>query len=234
MGRRTLLLITSILLALVGTALVAIYVKGADSRAQQGQDLISVQVVNKPVPAGVSVAQAQRDGSFGPAKRTRSDVMGNVVLDFQPYSTWTVTSNLLPGQVVQPGMFSKTANAAASSLGLKDDQQALQLSLTDPQRVSSLLQPGMSVAIYAVPQQGKTTSATLLLPSVTVIKVGAQGQSSSTGLSSAASSSSTASGQVPATNVTFAVGKDDVPRLVAAEQNNVLTLAVLPSPGSAS
>ena len=47
MGRRTLLLIASILIAAVGTALIGLYVRGADNRAQQTEGMVSALVATE-------------------------------------------------------------------------------------------------------------------------------------------------------------------------------------------
>ncbi len=56
MGRRTLLLIASILVAALGTALIWLYVQGADTRAQADTSLVQVWVASKAASPGGTVA----------------------------------------------------------------------------------------------------------------------------------------------------------------------------------
>src|SRR4051812_11096902 len=58
MGRRTLLLIASILVAAVGTALMGLYVRGADSRAQQTEGMVDALVATTTIAAGPSLETA--------------------------------------------------------------------------------------------------------------------------------------------------------------------------------
>jgi pilus assembly protein CpaB len=230
MGRRTLLLITSILLAAVGTALIAIYVKGADSRAQQGQELVNVLVVKQSVAAGTTVTAAQNDNSFGFKELHRSDIPTDAMTSTTGVASEQVTTDLLVGQVLQPGMFATNASAAASAVGLKSGQVAVSLSLSDPQRVASMLQPGMSVTIFQIPQQN-TAAASTLLSSVTVIKVGSEGTSTSADPGTSGSTSNVAS-----TIITFAVTPANAEKILGAQRDNELSLGVLPgqAAGSAS
>src|SRR3954453_21147604 len=66
MGRRTLLLIASILVAALGTALIWLYVQGADNKARQAASLVSVLFLAQNAPAGTdagSLALVPRDVS---------------------------------------------------------------------------------------------------------------------------------------------------------------------------
>ena len=60
MGRRTLLLIASILVAALGTALIWLYVQGADTRAVSGETEVPVYVATRNVSMG------QPSASFPP------------------------------------------------------------------------------------------------------------------------------------------------------------------------
>ena len=59
MGRRTLLLIASILVAALGTALIWLYVQGADKRAAAGTAQVQVLVAANTVRAGQPASQVQ-------------------------------------------------------------------------------------------------------------------------------------------------------------------------------
>ncbi len=68
MGRRTLLLITSVLLAAVGTAFVAVYVRGADNRATEGQALGSYVVAVREIAAGAIDQPATTAAAISPCE----------------------------------------------------------------------------------------------------------------------------------------------------------------------
>jgi pilus assembly protein CpaB len=235
MGRRTLLLITSILLAAVGTALIAAYVKGADSRAEKDQSLVSVEVVKRPVKLGVSMAAASSATSFGPELRRVADL--SQVSYVTPASLPSITpdevasTTLLVGQVLQAGMFGSAGSVAGSAIGIGPTQVAATFQLTDPQRVAGTLQPGMYVRVFGLPAQ---RSAGTVLPTVRVLKVGDDSTGAPAQTTSTASSTTT--DDVPRTIITFAVSpKEEVKRLNATQNGGQLVLGVLPgTTGSAS
>src|SRR5689334_7278972 len=61
MGRRTLLLIASILVAALGTALIWLYVQGADTRAAAGTAQVQVLVAGNTVKAGMPASQVKTE-----------------------------------------------------------------------------------------------------------------------------------------------------------------------------
>ena len=113
MGRRTLLLISAILIAAVGTALVAIYVRGAEQRAEQGADLITVLVATKRVEANQSVQQALDNASFDTARVLRRQAAADALTNpaqLTPLASenQVAVGPILPGQVIQKAMFNAT------------------------------------------------------------------------------------------------------------------------------
>src|SRR3954454_24111783 len=58
MGRRKLLLIASILVGAVGTAFIGLYVRGADSRAQQTEGMVTALVATTTIPVGTTLETA--------------------------------------------------------------------------------------------------------------------------------------------------------------------------------
>jgi pilus assembly protein CpaB len=229
MGRRTLLLITSILLAAVGTALIAIYVKGADSRAQQGEALVSAYVVKSKVAAGTPVGQIP----LSTMNWHQSDMPAGAVTsaDLKEISADVTATDLLPGQVLQTGMFT-SPGAATSAIDVEPNNVAASFQLTDPQRVASLLEPGMKVTVFKVPNQG--TSAPLLTK-VKVIRVGAQGPGGATGTTDSTTGSATGSSDSPvaSTIITFDLSPSQEAKMLDAQRDGTLALGIEAS-GSAS
>ena len=66
MARRTLLIIASILLAALGTALIWLYVQGAENRAQQNPELVPALFLTQNVPVW-AVTRKVRDPAGGAA-----------------------------------------------------------------------------------------------------------------------------------------------------------------------
>ena len=64
MGRRTILIVSAVLLAAFGTLLVYLYVRGADNRADEGRTTQNVLVATTTIEAGTTGAQAESAGSY--------------------------------------------------------------------------------------------------------------------------------------------------------------------------
>ena len=64
MGRRTVLLIVSVLVAALGTSLVFMYVKTADARAAEAYDTRQVLKAVEIIQPGETLAQAQQAGKI--------------------------------------------------------------------------------------------------------------------------------------------------------------------------
>src|SRR3712207_7690006 len=64
MGRRTILLVVAALVAVLGSGLVFVYVKGADARAMQGQAPVEVLKAVARIEPGETLEQAQAAGKL--------------------------------------------------------------------------------------------------------------------------------------------------------------------------
>ncbi|HST85809.1 MAG TPA: RcpC/CpaB family pilus assembly protein [Kineosporiaceae bacterium] len=242
MGRRTLLLIASILIAAVGTALIGLYVRGADNRAQETEGRVSVLVADATIPAGADLETAlssmrlasvpawmTTDGYPNPSAfaNIRKALKGQVVKEA-----------IHPDQVVLASMFG-TADAAATT-EIKN-ARALTVQLTDPGRVIGLLAPGSHVTIYLIPTDTKpdlssaqhiTRTKTgqlildpavklpVILPDALVMRVG-NTRSTGTGGTNEARPD-----DVPRTIITLDLTEDGADKVVAAQAFGDLYFAV--------
>ena len=64
MDRRRILLIVAVIVALLGTALVFLYVRGADARANERFDTVNVLRAVAPIEAGESIDDAAANGKL--------------------------------------------------------------------------------------------------------------------------------------------------------------------------
>jgi Flp pilus assembly protein CpaB len=181
MGRRTLLLITSILVAAVGTALVALYVRSADVRARDEEKRFSVLVAERDISpdetgrdvASTAVRAVDYPASLVPKGAYPGTNEGRNRLardhgDDKPRTT------ILANQVVQASMFGKGQDTA--SRGVTKGQVGVSVQLADPNRVAGIVGPGSMVAVYGIfSEDNKDPLIKLLIPEVTVIGVGSQG-----------------------------------------------------------
>jgi pilus assembly protein CpaB len=178
MGRRTLLLITSILIAAVGTALVAIYVRGADERAEEGTTLVSVVVATKKVNANDSLQSAIEDASFSTERVLQRTVADDALTSESQLKELSDAGQvpagpILPGQVIQKAMFQKSG--VAVDTGTEKGRLRMAVQMADPNRSAGFLAQGSRVAVFITTGEGEEQRTFCLIPDVKVLSVGATG-----------------------------------------------------------
>src|SRR3712207_5877989 len=82
MGRRSILLVVAALVAVLGSGLVFVYVKGADARAMQGQAPVEVLKAVAQIEPGETLDQAQAAGKLElqavPAEQVLEDALSSI------------------------------------------------------------------------------------------------------------------------------------------------------------
>ena len=174
MGRRTLLLIASILVAALGTALIWLYVQGADSRAAAGTAQVEVLVAANTVKAGQLASLVKPEQRLLP--QTVVDGLGGSLVTNRAQIKGYTRTDVVAGLPLLRGQFSGEAPAEAPALdGLPPDMVAMQVTLPDPQRLVGLLQAGSRIRVYAGLQDKKNDKekyAAVLFNSVLVLQAG--------------------------------------------------------------
>jgi pilus assembly protein CpaB len=224
MGRRTLLLIASILVAALGTALIWLYVQGADSRAAAGSTQVRVFVAENTVKAGQSASQVKPEQRLLPQEMV-GGLAGSLLTNPAQIKGFTRT-DVVAGLPLLRDQFSGEAPAAAPALdGLQPDHVAMQVTLPDPQRLVGLLQPGSRIRVYAGLQDKKNDKGTygaVLFNSVTVLQAGVPTTSTTPAASGASSGGTTGAAgtaNVPQAIVTLALTNDQAKSLVYAQSS---------------
>jgi pilus assembly protein CpaB len=141
MARRTLLLLASILVAALGTALIWLYVQGADQRARQGASLVNVYFFTADAEAGVQAISLKLALKGVPAAAAP-----DAVTDPQELAGRLLTIRALAGQVLLRKMLGTTT--AETSRFPKGG--AVAISIADPNRVPADLRPGDLVDVYGL------------------------------------------------------------------------------------
>ncbi|HEY6794456.1 MAG TPA: Flp pilus assembly protein CpaB [Kineosporiaceae bacterium] len=173
MGRRTLLLLASILVAAAGTALLWVYVRNADERAQQtwGQQVWVLRATAAiDLGAGPDAVRASTERVAVP----RGLAPAGAISDAGQLVGRTATAPVLPGQFLQFAQF----DTVPSTTGVSKGMVAVSVTVADPNRVAGLLHPTMTVDVYYLAGTGDARakalqgSARLLLAGVRVLAVG--------------------------------------------------------------
>jgi pilus assembly protein CpaB len=215
MGRRTLLLITSILIAAVGTALIGLYVRGANDRAIGDNTVRKVLVAQAPVAGGVTPDLS----NFTLQDRRAADLPADF-LDSTDQVTGQTVGPIYRGQVLQKAMFS-SADSATVTGGIGAGQEGITVELEDPERAAGLLKVGSLIDIFSI--INKKVSDPPVVQSAKVIGIGAVHVDSSDDASTNSNAET-----LPSTLVALTLSRVDIGLVKTAEARGKLFFAVLP------
>ena len=149
--RRVIAIIAAIALAAVGTFLIVQYVGSAEERALEGEKLVSVLVVDRPIDQGTGAediaAFVRREDV--PQKIAAEDAVGELAdLEGQ-----VATVDLVEGEQIIAGRFidreTYLESLGAPEIPLPDDKLAVTISLDPERAVGGQLASGSSVAVIA-------------------------------------------------------------------------------------
>jgi pilus assembly protein CpaB len=189
-ARRTLLIIASILLAALGTALIWLYVQGAENRATQNAQLVPALFLARDVAAGQSPATAVRTQNVPPA------VAAGAVTSLQELGSQRLQVAGVAGQILLKSMLS----TSGASTGNFPAGGVASLTISDPNRVPAELTAGDVVDVVRLTKD----RTEVLLRDITVRSVGpvTQGATGTT----AGSANGTAAGSANGTAAGSASG----------------------------
>jgi pilus assembly protein CpaB len=236
MDRRRLLLMLAVFVAIIGTALVFLYVRGADSRAQNQYDSVSVLKATSNIASGTKYDDALSSGQISMSSVPKNELNQNAVTSTEALKGKIVSVPIFNGQQIVSDQFGNSVTAAASALAIPKGMIAISVNLTDPDRVAGNIQNGSQVAIFVTGELTNTTpgggtgtgsgiqSTRLLLPDVTVLNVGSPVTTTST---TTDQSGNQTTEQLPRTLLTIAVNQKDAQKVIVASKALDLTFGLL-------
>ncbi|MGZ5405305.1 MAG: Flp pilus assembly protein CpaB [Nocardioides sp.] len=239
MDRRRILLLVAVIVALVGTALVFLYVRGADARANERFDTVNVLRAVTTIEAGETIDEAAAGGKLALQPVARDSLLPNAQSSTEALSGSVATVQILPGEQIVSDKFGAQAETADSGLNLPKGMIAISVSLTDTSRVAGFINPGSSVAIFL---NGTDTSGQpftrLLLNEVQVVAVGSTTTTQTTVTTPEGTQTVE---QLPSTLMTLALDQQDAEKVLFSQTTGELVFAVLdgesdvsPGPGTSS
>jgi pilus assembly protein CpaB len=177
---RAVLLIASILVALVGTGLVALYVQGADARAQQRAvgdgGLTPVLVVSRKVPPGTSATEI----SFDRKPFSDGSIPPDAVTDLREIAGKVSTTTLFAGTPLVRGMFTDQGASRGAEIeltGVAPGNVVVPVRVNGLDSLAEALSPGVDVTLFNT-VDGRTT---VVVPRIRVVRVTRNGSSVSGG-----------------------------------------------------
>ncbi len=225
MGRRRVLLLAAVVLAVLGTALVFLYVRGADNRAEQRFETVEVLKAVVAIEPGESIEEAAASGKIRLEPVAQADLLPNVQTTTEALSGLVATTRIYPGEQIISDKFGGEAEAA-SPLQIPKGMLAVSVNLTDPARVAGFVNPGSEVTVFlngSDPTTGEPFTR-VLLPRVTVLGVGS---TTPTATTTTTEDGAQTTEQLPRTLLTLAVDQRDAQRVLFATTTGELAFGLL-------
>jgi len=227
MDRRRILLVVAVVVALLGTALVYFYVRGADARAEDRFDTVNALVAVAPIEAGESIDDAAASGKLALEPVAQDSLLPGYQTSVEDMSGSVALVRILAGeQIVSDKFGTSDAVADTSGLTIPKGMLAISVSLTDTGRVAGFVNPGSNVAIFVNgtdPASGQNFTR-LLLPEVQVIAVGS---TTTTETTTTTAEGTQTTEQLPQTLLTLALPQKDAEKVMLSQKTAELAFAVL-------
>ena len=229
MDRRRIFLVVAVIVALLGTALVFLYVRGADQRAESRFETVQVLRVTQAIEAGESIDDAAAAGKIAMQPVMRDYLQSGYQTSLDALTGQFATVRIYPGEQVVDDKFSKEVAAVTSALPIDETESAVSVNLTDTARVAGFVNPGSQVAIYFTGVQGDESFTRLLLERVTVIGVGSTtpGPATTTAADGAAAEGVPAAEVLPRTLMTLSLDQAAAERVIFGQSNGELSFGLL-------
>ena len=224
MGRRTVILIVALLIAVLGSAMVFLYVQGADNRAKDKQEPVEVLKAVAQIEPGESLAKAQTAGKLELQSVPKEQVLEGALNTVGANGALVALTRVFPNEQITLSKFG--AAGEQDVLAMPDGQFAISVNLSDTGRVAGFVSPGANVAVFLngpVGAQGQDGTR-LLLPSVQVIAVGATTVTSTT---TTAEGGAQTTESLPRTLFTLAVDQKKAEKLMFASTHGELSFGLL-------
>lgn len=228
MDRRKILLVLAAVIAALGTMLVWLYVRGADSRAQAQFDTVNVIVATQDIAPGETFAAATQAGKFEKKAVPANTVLDGAQDDLQGLDGEVALTSVYAGEQVIAAKWGGSTDVDVTSkvIAIPKGKMAVTVNLTDPQRVAGFAKPGSEVAVFVAvaPDKTDTYYAGTLLQKVTVLGVGDTSTITTTKTTKEGESTTE---PIPQTLVTLAVTQKEAERLAWGTSFGTLSLGLV-------
>ncbi|WP_134767512.1 hypothetical protein [Nocardioides sp. 1609] len=148
MGRRMVLLVVAIVMAVLGAGLVYAYAQGAEERAADQLDSVERVVATDTIEPGERFSELLATGRLDRVKVPRSAVITGSSNELDDFTGLVATTRIYPGEQLLAGKFGVVATPGVPT-GMVPVSVAL-----DPAERGAFTQPGSRVTVYQVPVAG--------------------------------------------------------------------------------
>ncbi|MDQ4052610.1 MAG: Flp pilus assembly protein CpaB [Actinomycetota bacterium] len=213
--------------AALGATLVFLYVRGAETRAEEKFDTVDVLVATQQIEAGEATNASYASGKIALKAVPRDQVLPGATADGQAFNDLTALNTIYVGEQLIPEKFGGASEVEAeTSLPIPKGNMAISINLSDTARVAGFVNPGSEVAIFMTGAVGASAedSTRLLLDRVTVIAVGSTTQVTTTTTDPEGAQTVEA---LPRTLFTLSLDQEQVEKVLFAQGHGELAFALL-------
>ena len=146
MGRRTILLIVAALVAVVGSGMVFLYVKGADDRAMQLQEPVKVLKAVAQIDPGETLADASAAGKIQLLDVPMEQRLEGAMTTIGDSGQLVALTRIFPNEQITASKFGSPGEQ--DTLIMPPGKFAVSVNLSDTGRVSGFVSPGSEVALF--------------------------------------------------------------------------------------
>jgi len=167
---RFLIVLLSLIFAAVATFGAAYYIADLRSSILEGQELVEVVAVKKPIEAGKTVAEAFATGSIATTKIPKQYVADGALETINGYSDRVFASALTQGEQLTESKF-KTIKETGLSYKIPKDMIAVSIPVDEVTGVGGKLKPGDKVDIIATfsPGPGDRDMTKIMLQNIEIL-----------------------------------------------------------------
>jgi len=208
-------MVVAVLVAALGSALVFLYTRGADTRAEKRFDTVEVLEATAVINPGEKIEDAQAAGKLALHAVSQDSLVDGYQTTTDSLTGTVALGAIYPGEQIISAKFGTSA-AVQSSLQIPDGMMASSVNLTDPGRVAGFVNPGSEVSVFVTGTDAQSGLAytRMLLDRVTVLGVGSTTPVSTTE-------------NLPRTIITLSLTQQQVEKVTFAASNGELSFALL-------
>lgn len=224
MGRRTILLIVAALVAVVGSGMVFLYVKGADDRAMELQEPVKVLKAVAQIEPGETLSDASAAGKIQLLEVPLEQRLEGAMTSIGDSGQLVALTRIFPNEQITASKFGSPGEQ--DTLIMPPGKFAVSVNLSDTGRVSGFVSPGSEVALFLTGPTGSNgeEGTRVLIPKVQVVAVG---QTTMTTSTTTTSEGAQTTESLPLTLFTLAVDQSEAEKIMYAASHGELSFGLL-------
>lgn len=224
MGRRTILLIVAALVAVVGSGMVFLYVKGADDRAMELQEPVKVLKAVAQIEPGETLNDASAAGKIQLLEVPMEQRLEGAMTSIGDSGELVALTRIFPNEQITASKFGSPGEQ--DTLIMPPGKFAVSVSLSDTGRVSGFVSPGSEVALFLTGPTGPNgeEGTRVLIPEVQVVAVG---QTTMTTSTTTTTEGDQTTESLPLTLFTLAVDQSEAEKVMYASSHGELSFGLL-------